>query len=200
MLPGRLGLRFALEALFLVLLAIGAGLADLRPALILVVMAVAWVLVAVVEFTAERIDASALQHLLPPRAESPEGEPEQVFWPSAEERTVVAPPERAPEPAPVAEAEAEPEPEPEPDPEPEPVAEAAPQVEEGSLEPPPRRRVRSFLRRRDRDAEPAPATPPRHVKLLPRRSAPQPSRASQDVAELFGASDGEDEPREEPGR
>ena len=30
MLPGRLGLRFALEALFLVLLAIGAGLADLR--------------------------------------------------------------------------------------------------------------------------------------------------------------------------
>jgi hypothetical protein len=60
--------------------------------------------------------------------------------------------------------------------------------------------VRSFLRRRDRDAEPEPATPPRHVKLLPRRSAPQPSRASQDVAELFGASDGEDEPREEPGR
>jgi hypothetical protein len=202
MLPGRLGLRFALEALFLVLLAIGAGLADLRPTLILVVMAVAWVLVAVVEFTAERIDASALQHLLPPRAESPEGEPEQVFWPSAEERTVVAPPERAPEPAPAAEAEAEPdpEPEPEPDPEPEPVAEAAPLVEEGSLEPPPRRRLRSFLRRRDRDAEPAPATPPRHVKLLPRRSAPQPSRASQDVAELFGASDGEDEPREEPGR
>ena len=210
MLPGRLGLRFALEALFLVLLAIGAGLADLRPALILVVMAVAWVLVAVVEFTAERIDALALQHLLPPRAESPEGEPEQVFWPSAEERTVVAPPERAPGPAQAAEAEVEPEPEPqpepqpepesEPDPEPEPVAEAAPQVEEGSLEPPPRRRVRSFLRRRDRDAEPAPATPPRHVKLLPRRSAPQPSRASQDVAELFGASDGEDEPREEPGR
>ena len=55
MLPGRLGLRFALEALFLVLLAIGAGFADLRPALIVIVMAVAWVLVAVIEFTAERI-------------------------------------------------------------------------------------------------------------------------------------------------
>ena len=58
MLPGRLGLRFALEALFLVLLAIGAGLADLRPALIVLVMAVAWLLVAIVEFTAERISAS----------------------------------------------------------------------------------------------------------------------------------------------
>ena len=58
MLPGRLGLRFALEALFLVLLAIGAGLADLRPAYIVLVMAVAWVLVAIVEFTAERISAS----------------------------------------------------------------------------------------------------------------------------------------------
>ena len=43
MLPGRLGLRFALEALFLVLLAIGAGLADLRPVVIVLVMAVAWV-------------------------------------------------------------------------------------------------------------------------------------------------------------
>ena len=65
MLPGRLGLRFALEALFLVLLAIGAGLAELRPALIVLVMAVAWVLVALVEFTAERIAASPTSYLLP---------------------------------------------------------------------------------------------------------------------------------------
>ena len=69
MLPGRLGLRFALEALFLVLLAIGAGLADLRPALIVLVMGVAWILVAVVEFTAERIAASPTAYLLPPAVE-----------------------------------------------------------------------------------------------------------------------------------
>ena len=69
MLPGRLGLRFALEALFLVLLAIGAGLADLRPRFIVLVMAVAWLLVAIVEFTAERISASPLTYLLPQRAE-----------------------------------------------------------------------------------------------------------------------------------
>src|SRR3954465_8077325 len=71
MLPGRLGVRFALEALFLILLAIGAGLADLRPSLILLVMAVAWVLVAVIEFTAERIAASPVSYRLPPRGEAP---------------------------------------------------------------------------------------------------------------------------------
>ena len=80
MLPGRLGLRFALEALFLVLLAIGAGLADLHPAVIVLVMAGAWVLVALIEFTAERIAASPTSYLLPapPRAE--EGESERVPW------------------------------------------------------------------------------------------------------------------------
>src|ERR1044071_9338953 len=54
MLAGRPGLRFALEALFLILLAVGAGLADLRPLVIVLVMAGAWVLVALVEFTAVR--------------------------------------------------------------------------------------------------------------------------------------------------
>ena len=105
MLPGRLGLRFALEALFLVLLAIGAGLADLRPGFIVLVMAVAWLLVAIVEFTAERISASPLTYLVPQRGEPPVEEAE-ASWPMPEERTVVAPPEH-PEP------EAEPEPEPE---------------------------------------------------------------------------------------
>ena len=43
--------------------------------------------------------------------------------------------------------------------------------------------------------EPLPAGPtaPRHVKLLPRRTAPESSRASQEVAELFGE-------REEPAK
>src|SRR5215208_2618800 len=122
MLPGRLGLRFALEALFLVLLAVGAGLADLRPALIVLVMAVAWVLVAVVEFTAERISA----------APEGEAEPERVGWPMPEERTVVAPPQRR-EPEPIAaEVEVEPKPEPvtaEPESKPLPESERKPESE-----------------------------------------------------------------------
>ena len=180
MLPGRLGLRFALEALFLVLLALGAGLADLSAGLIVLVVAVGWLLVAIVEFTAERIAASPLTYLLPQRADAPVDE-EEARWPMPEERTIVAPPEQS---------EAEPEPEPDPDPEPEPEPEpeqpvAEEEVEDGE-EPEPRRRLRERFRRRREDADPEPSAPPRHVKLLPRRSAPQPeSRAAREVAELF---------------
>ncbi|MDX6507276.1 MAG: hypothetical protein QOG06_1920 [Gaiellaceae bacterium] len=183
MLPGRLGLRFALEALFLVLLAIGAGLADLRPALIVLVMAVAWVLVAAAEFTAERIARTPLSYLLPQRPEAPAAEDESAAWPMPEERTVVAPPEQPPEP------------------EPEPEESAEDERLDDTLAPPPRRRRRSLFRRREREEEPAAPTPPRHVKLLPRRSAPQSSRAAHEVAELFGSADsGADaEEREERG-
>src|SRR5215218_5182054 len=120
MLAGRPGLRFALEALFLILLAVGAGLADLRPLVIVLVMAGAWVLVAIVEFTAERSASAQLSYLLPREAAPPE-EDERVEWPLPEERTVVAPPEQRLEPQPEPEPEpAEPEPEPEPEHEPEP--------------------------------------------------------------------------------
>jgi outer membrane biosynthesis protein TonB len=199
MLPGRLGLRFALEALFLVLLAIGAGLADLRPAVIVLVMAVAWVLVALIEFTAERIASSPTSYMLPTPARVDEGEDaEPVVWPRPEERTVVAPPERPPEPEPTLEPEPEPEvaEEAEPEPEPEAAEEPKPEaVEEPEPEQQPRRR-RLFRRRKEED-EPEPSPPPRHVKLLPRRSAPEPSRAAQEVAELFGSGDEEDSPKRE---
>ena len=221
MLPGRLGLRFALEALFLVLLAIGAGLADLRPALIVIVMAVAWVLVAVIEFTAERIAASPLSYLLPQRAEAQEEAPERTAWPMPEERTVVAPPVRPVQPEPEAEAEPEPAPEPEVVPEPEPEPEAKPEpepeiavepepeqpepvavdeqkeAEADPLEPPRKRWLRPRLRRGKQEEPPEPAAPPRHVRLLPRRPMPEPSRAAEEVAELFGA--GEPDEREERG-
>jgi hypothetical protein len=208
-LPGRLGLRFALEALFLVLLAVGAGLADLRPLYIVLIMAVAWILVALVEFTAERISRAPLSYLLPAPAEPSEdtGEP---AWPMPEERTVVAPPEQPspepepepepfPEPEPLPEPEREPETEPEP--EPEPMAEEAPEPE-GPVEPEepfeqeePRRRRFGFLRRSERpDDEEAPP-PPRHVKLLPRRTAPEESGVSREVAELFDRPDQEPEER-----
>src|SRR5215210_4304882 len=52
--PGALGPRFVAEAVFLILLAVGTGLADLPPRTIVIVMAVAWALVALLEWTAWR--------------------------------------------------------------------------------------------------------------------------------------------------
>jgi len=186
-LPRRLEVRFALEAAFLVLLALGAGLAGLRPLYIVVVMAAAWLLVALAELTAERIERSPLTYLLPGPAPTEEEEEQRVFGPPPEERTVVAPPSSTPEPK----SEPEPEPEPEPEREPEPAPDAPPEKEE-TLEPSRAGRLRARFRRRETEPEPEPSSQPRHVKLLPRRSAPEPSRASQEVAELFGGS-GEDE-------
>jgi hypothetical protein len=238
MLPGRLGVRFALEALFLILVAVGAGLADLRPLVIALVMVGAWLLVALIEVTAARAAASPLSYVLPEPSAPPEEEPERVFWPPHEERTVVAPPAAAPEPEPAPEPEAEPEPAvesaPEPAPEPEPEPEAPAEVEaaepEPELEPeperevtplpvladqpedvpsddtaehPPKRRRRFSLRRRDRpEAEPLPPpAPPRHVRLLPRRTPEdeETSPAEQEVAELFGAGEPSTENHEERG-
>jgi len=52
--PAALGPRFVLEAGFLILLAVVVGFADLSPALIILVMAVAWLLVAMIEYFAWR--------------------------------------------------------------------------------------------------------------------------------------------------
>src|SRR3954464_3401350 len=89
-------MRFGLEGLFLVALAIALGLAGLGTGWIVLVMAIGWLLVALVDFTAERISASPLSYLLPQRAEAPAAEPE-ASWPMPEERTVVAPPPERPE-------------------------------------------------------------------------------------------------------
>ena len=52
--PAAIGPRFVLEAGFLILLAVVVGLAELSPALIVLVMAVGWVLVALIEYFAWR--------------------------------------------------------------------------------------------------------------------------------------------------
>src|SRR5512133_3266832 len=138
MLPGRFGLRFALEAIFLVLVAVGAGIADLRPLVIVGVVAAAWLLVAIIEYTANRIASAPVSYVLPLRDEPQEEDKEErVFWPPPEERTVVAPPEERveqepepePEPEPLAEPTSEPEPEAEPEPEPPPLPVAEPEPE-----------------------------------------------------------------------
>src|SRR5687767_13274716 len=52
--PAAIGPRFVLEAGFLILLAVVVGLADLSPALIVLVMTVGWLLVALIEYFAWR--------------------------------------------------------------------------------------------------------------------------------------------------
>src|SRR4051812_6550763 len=52
--PAEIGPRFVLEAGFLILLAVVAGIAELSPALIVLVMAVGWLLVALIEYFAWR--------------------------------------------------------------------------------------------------------------------------------------------------
>jgi hypothetical protein len=68
----RFAPRFALEAGFLVLLAVAAGLADLRPAIIVLVMAIAWLIVSLVEWLAWRV------RMAPPPTPAIEPAPEPV--------------------------------------------------------------------------------------------------------------------------
>ena len=68
----RFAPRFALEAGFLVLLAVAAGLADLRPAVIVLVMAIAWLIVSLVEWLSWRV------RMAPPPALAIEPGPEPV--------------------------------------------------------------------------------------------------------------------------
>jgi hypothetical protein len=146
--PGRLGPRFAVETLFLIALAVGAGLADLATRWILLIMAAGWVVVALLEVTAERlwstVPAWRRPNYYPPLAAPPTPLPRPEPPPVVDaEPEIAAPPE-------IAELEPEPEPEPEPvtvivtsavaeaarapEPEPEPVPEAEAEAEP---EPPP---------------------------------------------------------------
>jgi len=52
--PEGLGPRVAVETGFLILLAVGAAVADLEPLLIVLVMAIGWILVSLVELLASR--------------------------------------------------------------------------------------------------------------------------------------------------
>jgi len=116
--------RFLLEATFLVLVAVGAGLAGLQAVWIGVVMFGAWLLVALVERGGSRRGRASAA---PPEAER-ELEPERQPEPDPERAPEPTPgpepepePERRPELAAVPPPPPEPEPEPEPDPDPEPA-------------------------------------------------------------------------------
>jgi outer membrane biosynthesis protein TonB len=89
--------RFAFEAVFLVLVALGAGLARLDPLAIIGLMAVAWVLVALVERAsareAERAAAGVAGEGVEPEPELPH----HVDLVTAEETAVSSEPEAPPE-------------------------------------------------------------------------------------------------------
>ena len=110
--PAAIGPRFVLEAGFLILLAVVVGFADLSPALIILVMAIAWVLVALIEYFAWRQGpafaavrrsaapepAQAVVHEevaeeMPPPPPPPAAEEETIIEPSSESVAEPAPKE-----------------------------------------------------------------------------------------------------------
>jgi hypothetical protein len=107
---GGPGLRFALEAAFLIALAVAAGLAELSATTIVLVMAAGWLLVAAIEWLAwregPRVTYAAREQAAPP-APPPEAEPVAVeaeadaeprrrrFW--RRRKQDVGEPEEAPE-------------------------------------------------------------------------------------------------------
>jgi hypothetical protein len=106
---GGFALRFVLEAGFLVLLAVVAGLADLDTWLIAAVMAGGWLLVTLIEWLAWRAEARATPQVAPlpqepePRpgwdieeilAPLPEDEEQELEQPEVDEgQTSVLPPQ-----------------------------------------------------------------------------------------------------------
>ena len=109
--------RFLLEATFLVLVAVGAGLAGLQAVWIGVVMFGAWLLVALVERGGSRRGRASAAPPEAGRELEPEPQPEPDPEPAPEPTPEPEPePERRPELAAVPPP--PPEPEPEPDPEP----------------------------------------------------------------------------------
>ena len=82
--PGGFAPRFALEAGFLILLGVGAGIADLRPVVIVMLLVGGWVLVCLIELSAwrgERRAASITVPPPPPAVAEPEAEAELHGWP-----------------------------------------------------------------------------------------------------------------------
>lgn len=82
---GAFASRLALEAAFLILLAVGSGFADLRPAAIVAVMACGWAIATVIEWLAWRAERQGALTTLGRPAAAARGLPgqpqEEVGWP-----------------------------------------------------------------------------------------------------------------------
>jgi hypothetical protein len=79
---GGFGPRFAIESGFLILLGVGAGLADLRSAVIVALLAGAWALVTLLELAFWRAEGRPAAPVPPP----PPPDLEEHGWPRDEER------------------------------------------------------------------------------------------------------------------
>jgi hypothetical protein len=86
--PGGFAPRFAIEAGFLILLGVGAGVADLRTAVIVALLAGGWLLVSLIELAVWRVQGRPATPFVPPPEPLPEAEPElepEPGWPADEE-------------------------------------------------------------------------------------------------------------------
>src|SRR6476619_7295141 len=80
--PGGFAPRFAIEAGFLILLGVGAGIADLRTRVIVVLVAGGWALVSLIELSIWRAEGRTVSPRVPP---APPFEPDpDVGWPVVE--------------------------------------------------------------------------------------------------------------------
>ena len=82
--PGAFAPRFAIEAGFLILLGVGAGYADLRPAVIVGLVAAGWVLVALIELAIWRSQVRPATGSAPPATGPVEDEEEPELAPELE--------------------------------------------------------------------------------------------------------------------
>ena len=84
--PGGFAPRFAIEAGFLILLGVGAGIADLRTSVIVALLAGGWAVVSAIELSMWRAEGRTLtpRAAPPPPPIDPDPEPD-VGWPVDEE-------------------------------------------------------------------------------------------------------------------
>ena len=172
---GRLGPRFAVEAAFLILLAVGLGLADQDWQVIVAVMAGGWLLVSLVELIAARRPVPQWQPRdQAPPAPAPEAtEPEPLPEPVADE----APQEPVAEPLPLP-AEPVPIPETVPEPSPEPGEETQEVSLPAAADEPKRRRW--FRRARTEEAvDDGLPEPPKHVRRIDPEEEPAAAEAEE---------------------
>jgi hypothetical protein len=173
---GRLGPRFAVEAAFLILLAIGLGLADQSWVVIVAVMAAGWVVVSLIELVASRRGGAQWTYPRLEPAEEVQAEPEVPELPPAPVLPIdapAAPSSPAPGPAPMPAEPAAP-------PEAAPAAAGEETMEVPAPEPPDdeRPRRRWFRRRRSVDeSDEFVPEPMKHVRRLDPEHVEEPKHA-----------------------
>ena len=203
--------RLAVEVAFIILVAVGAALAELSTVLIVLLVLASWLLVGIAEFVASSRRATMRPGLLPPPRRSIDADgagpaavadqpPEELeLEPGRVEETMierseveeaevpVAETDEAPETEGLVEEVSDPEPEPVPTAESEPVPTAEPDpsaaVAATPVEVAAQPRRRRFWRRRASQTETEPVAQAKHVRVLP----PEEVEGQADAAELRGS-------------